>query len=143
MSHYDDHVDKAPGEFRIAVIGDSFTDCTNTNWPDVLHDLLNQDEQLKARLKVSNFSVLNFGRSGIGLQQFAAIYDHEVAAYHPDLVLVNFITGDIYRKFLWISPLEPGKDRCDFDLAVSAGQTGEPGLHLEPRGHRRSRQHRG
>jgi len=100
--------EKSNSEFRIAVIGDSFTECASTNWPDILDDSLNADNNLKKLLNVDRFRVLNFGRSGIGVFQFSKIYEHEVIEYHPDLVIVSLLFGDNFRRFLWLERLDLG-----------------------------------
>ncbi len=117
VSRRDDVVARVPGEFRIAVIGDSFTDCANVNWPDALEEVLNQDGALKSRLHAATIKVINFGRSGIGVEQFAAINDHEIIAYQPDLVIVSLIADDIYRKFIWLADVNAG----EFGATLIAG----------------------
>ncbi len=102
-SHNRDLEPRDPGEFRIVVLGDSVT-ASMTNdipWVDILDDLLNADTNLKATLGVSKFSVMNYGREGTGVVQFADVFVNEAKNVSPDLVLVNFISDDIIRKFIW------------------------------------------
>ena len=88
---------------RIAVLGDSLSACIHNDiaWPDLLEEKLNADTHLLSQLGVHRISVLNFSKDGIGLEQFPAILKNETLAFHPDLILANFITADIYRRFIW------------------------------------------
>jgi len=103
ISPTDDVIQKPKSEFRIAILGDSFT-ASITNeipWPAILEQVLNADSSLKRSLGVSALKVINFAMDGTGIVQFAAIYQSEVQRFDPDLVIVNFITDDIGRKFIW------------------------------------------
>lgn len=103
ISPTDDFVYKPKSEFRVAVLGDSFTASmeSDVSWPTVLENLLNTDSSLKRSRGVSTFKVMNFAMDGTGIVQFARIYQSEVQRFDPDLVIVNFITDDIGRKFIW------------------------------------------
>lgn len=109
ISTREDLPQKPPGEYRIAVIGDSFTACTFNNqpWPDLLEDRLNQDRDLVSRFRGAHFKVLNFGMEGTGFAQWAAVYEHEVARFEPDLVALAFIENDVWREFRWMDTVEP------------------------------------
>ena len=103
ISHDDDQFDKPDEEFRVAVIGDSFTGAlTNlTPWPDFLEDKLDADEQLKGAIGAKTIRTVNLGMDGTGVVQWPAVYRHQAVKYAPDLVLVNFITHDLTRRFIW------------------------------------------
>jgi hypothetical protein len=112
VSPREDTLEKAPEEFRIAVIGDSFTAChqNETPWPILLEDLLNADTSLLASLGRSRVKVLNFGMFATGFAQWPAVYAHEVARYRPDLVVVAFIENDLWRGFKWADTVRPEPD---------------------------------
>jgi hypothetical protein len=95
--------EKPSDEFRIAIIGDSLSACIHNNqpWPEILETYLNEDRQILKKLGKRKIRVVNFARDGIALEQFPAIVENEIASFSPDTLLVNFITADIYRKFIW------------------------------------------
>ena len=115
ISPRDDQLARRPDEFRIAVLGDSFTACTrnvDVPWPTVLEDRLNADENFKAAVGKSTIKVINFGMDGSAINQWPAVYRHEAARFKPDLVLVSFVFDDVLRRFKWRGLLErlPGDD---------------------------------
>jgi hypothetical protein len=112
VSPREDTLEKAPEEFRIAVLGDSFTAChqNETPWPIRLEDLLNADTAVLAALGRSRVKVLNFGMFATGFAQWPAVYEHEVARYRPDLVIVAFIENDLWRGFKWADTVRPDPD---------------------------------
>jgi len=99
----DDHLEKSGSEFRIAVIGDSFsaTIPSNIPWPTALQSELNQDGVLKRLTGRTTFKVINFGLDGTGLVQWPSVYEEKVTPFHPDLVIVSFISNDLYRHFIY------------------------------------------
>jgi hypothetical protein len=103
ISLTDDFIDKPKSEFRIAVLGDSFSATTpsNVTWPTLLQRYLNQDEILKTLTGKATFTVINFGLDGTGIVQWPAVYRYKARAFNPDLVIVNFIGNDMYRRFLY------------------------------------------
>jgi hypothetical protein len=107
ISPHDAAIDKPRGEFRIAVLGDSFcaTTTSDVTWPAAFEDVLNGDENLKRRTGNSAFKVLNFGLDGTGIVQWPSVYKNKAAQFNPDLVVVNFIWDDIYRRFIYRSTL--------------------------------------
>lgn len=103
ISPENDQIEKPKGEFRIAVIGDSFTASLYNQdpWPWLLQEELNQKWQLKKAMGVERFKILNFGRDTAGFEMFWRINLKEVSAFQPDVVLVNFIGDDLFRKMIW------------------------------------------
>ena len=75
---------KAPGAFRIAVIGDSFIDAVQVPFKSTLTQRLEQslDRPLHP------VEVLNFGRGGTSLAEYRLLLEQWAFAYDPDLVLV-------------------------------------------------------
>jgi hypothetical protein len=70
-------------------------------WPTDLQKDLNKDAALKKAIGKSTFKVVNFGLDGTGLVQWPAVYRYKAKAFHPDLVVVNFIGNDMYRRFIY------------------------------------------
>jgi hypothetical protein len=77
---------------RIAVIGDSFTFGEEVAYEDSWPYLLGREIG-------SGCQVLNFGVGGYGVGQMYLRYMKEVRSWHPDLVVLAFITHDIVRTF--------------------------------------------
>ncbi len=119
VSPREDDLEKPPREFRIAVIGDSFTAClyNEAPWPLLLEDSLNKERSLLASLDRSHFKVINFGMVATGFAQWSALYQHEVAPFRPDLVIVAFIENDLWRGFKWADTLERDAD-APFQLVL-------------------------
>lgn len=117
----DDMIYKPRSEFRIAILGDSFTACITNDvpWPVLLEDILNTDDTLKRMLNVSTFKVINLGMSGTGIVQWARVYEHEVERFDPDLVIVNFVTDDIQRKFLYRTTVNLHTPTTDYSLTLT------------------------
>ena len=103
FSPTDDQLLKPETEYRIAILGDSFTGghLNAIPWPTALEGALNKNDGLKKSLGVASFKVLNFGMEATGFVQWESVYKYDVARFHPDLVLIDFITDDITRKFVW------------------------------------------
>jgi hypothetical protein len=93
-------VQKPEREFRIGLIGDSFTaNVTNTvRWGDVLEDALNASSEWRDRIGGRNTRVVNFGLDGIGVVQFGEVADRIAQPFGIDLLLVNVIRGDVMRR---------------------------------------------
>ncbi len=79
-------VEKQPGIFRIAVLGDSFT------FGAGIEDDQLYTAQLEALLK--GVEVLNFGLSGTATDQQLLILRRDVLEYRPDMVLVMLCRND-------------------------------------------------
>jgi GDSL-like Lipase/Acylhydrolase len=110
---------KPPGEYRIAVFGDSFTAniTNNVRWTEVLERQLNASMRWKASVEGRYTRVLNFAMDGTGLVQFAAMLQHYGLKFEPDLVLVNFISDDILRRLHFPTPPPSTGDR-DADIRI-------------------------
>ena len=85
--------EKKKGVFRIAVLGDSFTEALQAplikTFPKILETKLNQSLTAAGNDKPS-FEVLNFGCMGYGTAQEYLLLQHEVKKYRPDLVILAF-----------------------------------------------------
>nr|MBS0020348.1 SGNH/GDSL hydrolase family protein [Gammaproteobacteria bacterium] len=85
---------KAPGIFRIAVLGDSFAEAVQvpieqTFW-FILQDELNACNPFQGR----KVEVLNFGVSGYSTAQQLLTLRHRAWSYQPDMVLLAFFHGN-------------------------------------------------
>ncbi|HEX9074254.1 MAG TPA: SGNH/GDSL hydrolase family protein, partial [Anaerolineae bacterium] len=120
ISPNDDTVAKPEGEFRIAVIGDSFTAAIHNDipWPFLLEQRLNADQNLKIKLGVSTIKVINFGMDGTGIVQWPSVVSNEILRFNPDLLVVNFITDDIGRRFVWRTSIKPPQSNGDYYLGL-------------------------
>lgn len=102
---------KPPNTWRIAVLGDSFTEALqvpvqSTFW-SIVEKKLNQCPALKGK----NVEVINFGVHGYGTAQQLLVLRQKAWEYSPDLVLLAFFNGndvinnsreleyDLYRPF--------------------------------------------
>jgi hypothetical protein len=95
--------EKPDGEYRIAVIGDSFTAniTNNIRWTELLESELKASSAWRAFTAGKRTRVLNFGVDGMGMVQFAAMLHHHALGFAPDLVIVNFIVDDMWRKLTY------------------------------------------
>jgi len=76
-----------PGCLRIALMGGSYTQCSPVaGWWKIL------ESRLKAR--GMNVEVLNFGVSGYGMDQAWMRWKKTAEAYHPQLVIFGFVSGN-------------------------------------------------
>ncbi|MGH7896701.1 MAG: hypothetical protein ACREQQ_02050, partial [Candidatus Binatia bacterium] len=112
VSPRDDAVEKPASEYRIAVVGDSFTACTfnDTPWAVTLEDLLNADRVLAEHVNRSTFKVINFGMDATGIVQWPAVFEFEIARFRPDLLVVAFVENDLWRSFKWMGGVRPRTD---------------------------------
>jgi hypothetical protein len=99
----DDSIAKPASEFRIAVLGDSFsaTPTSDVTWPTDLEEELAKDARLKTLTGKHTVKVVNFGLDGTGFVQWPEVYRYKAKAFDPDLVIVNFIWNDIFREFVY------------------------------------------
>lgn len=85
---------KQPGEYRIAIAGDSCTfgegvPRTEDTFPQVLEDSLNHRQQF-LRIKV-----FNFGTSAYSVKEMAATLQHRMLEIEPDLVMLAMVPQDL------------------------------------------------
>lgn len=89
--------EKPSGTFRVAVIGDSYTEAlqvpiSQTYWA-IAEEKLGECVALKPR----KIEVLNFGVSGYGTAQEWLLLQYKVWDYAPDLIVLAFFTGNDIR----------------------------------------------
>lgn len=85
-------------EYRIVVIGDSFTAALQmpTPWTDLLTNMLNRDKELRDRFGNAHFEVFNFGQPAGGFKDFKRLAA-SAKKVDPDLVVINYIEADFPR----------------------------------------------
>lgn len=98
------NVEKPANTYRVAVLGDSFTEAiqvkTETRYTSVMERELAKCSALKGK----KIEVLNFGVQGYGTAQELMTLRHNASAYSPDLVVLAFYPGnDIQNNY---RPLE-------------------------------------
>ena len=106
---------KPSGEYRIAVVGDSFTAniTNNVRWTEVLQGALNGSTDWRSRVGGKFTRVINFGVDGMGMVQFAAMVRHHALAFEPDFVIVNMISDSILRRMRYAGVPIPSSDRTE------------------------------
>lgn len=77
------------GTLRIVSFGDSFTEGVDVKNEDTWQETLMSTNR--------NLEVLNFGVGGFGLDQAFLRYQQEGTAYHAHVVLIGFMSENIYR----------------------------------------------
>lgn len=98
-------VNKSPDEYRIAVVGDSFTFGPAMQFNDTF------PHRLQSLLQIaSNVTVLNFGNPGFATAHEVTAFN-KALRYHPDLILLQVTLNDPQLRPL---QLEPEEVRGDF-----------------------------
>jgi hypothetical protein len=120
-SQYDYSYHKELGEYRVAVIGDSFvaSHLSEVSWTAEVERLLMADRELFA-LGISRTKVYNFGVSGAGFDHFMLIHANGAHKFNPDLVVVNFLPDDLPRR---AGPIEISRARFKKELTLPAATT--------------------
>jgi hypothetical protein len=90
-------VEKAPGAFRIVVIGDSITFAGNLEAEQRFTEVLEARLLAEGRL----VEVLNLGVGGYDTLDEVAFLEHVGIAFDPDLVVVAFCINDLGTAPLW------------------------------------------
>jgi hypothetical protein len=99
---------KPAGVRRVALLGDSFMEALQVAFDDTMARRLEQN--LRARLHSPGVEVLNFGSAGFGTTCEYLTLQHRALAYHPDLVVLAFYSGnDVYDNHpdLAVEPNQP------------------------------------
>ena len=90
-------VEKPAGTFRIAVLGDSYTEAMQVPMEQTYWARIEQELKGCSALAGRRVEVVNFGVSGYSTAQELLVLRHKVQPYHPDLVLLAFFTGNDIR----------------------------------------------
>ncbi|MFZ0417780.1 MAG: SGNH/GDSL hydrolase family protein [Candidatus Sulfotelmatobacter sp.] len=96
---------KPPGEFRIALVGDSVVEGVHVN-PDQVMNI--QMEKLLQQQGYHNVEVMNFGIEGIGTTQELIMYKDRIRQFHPDLVLLTVSDNDVMNNSSTLQPKSYG-----------------------------------
>lgn len=103
---------KPENTYRIAVLGDSFTQAIHVPLEDTYQQTL--ERKLKTASSSINFEVINFGVGGFGTTHEYFVFQHHVVNYHPDMVLLAFVFGnDIFEN----SPVLNGRKYLPYFVA--------------------------
>jgi hypothetical protein len=86
--------DKPHDVYRILLIGDSFVEAVQVDYPDTFGALL-QTELAKHNTDKRKFEVVAQGRYGWGTLQEYLYYVNEGYKYHADLVILSFYINDV------------------------------------------------
>jgi hypothetical protein len=88
-----DHTEaKQPGTFRIAVLGDSYSEALQVSLDETYWAVLESDLAQCPAFDGRRVEVLNFGVSGYGTAQELLLLRHRVWDYAPDLILLAVLT---------------------------------------------------
>jgi lysophospholipase L1-like esterase len=98
-------LEKPPGVFRIALIGDSVVEGVHVN-PDQVMNI--QMEKLLRAQGQPNVEVMDFGIEGIGTTQELILYKERIRQFHPDLVLLTFSDNDVMNNSSTLQPKSYG-----------------------------------
>lgn len=91
--------DPTTPEFRIVVLGESFTGPTTAayQWVDTLEELLNASDALRIAVGNRRIRTYNHGIVGAGFHSFWTQFDTAGRRFDPDLVVVNMLEVDYPR----------------------------------------------
>jgi len=86
--------DKPRGEYRILVLGDSFSDGYMIEFNDLFSEVLKN--KLNNNIKKHNsYQVINTGTSGWSTDQELLLFQNEGKKYNPDITILMFCENDI------------------------------------------------
>ena len=91
-------IEKQPGTFRIAILGDSFSEALQVAQTRTYWSVLERELQSSPDLRDQTVEVLNFGVSGFGTIQEWQMLKHYAGSFSPDLVLLAFLPGNDVRN---------------------------------------------
>ena len=131
---------KPEGVYRIAVLGDSYSEAMQVERDQAYWWLLPERLASCGFAPGKKIEVLNFGVSGYGTAQEYVMLESQAIRYRPDLVLLQFTNGndvgnnsfaldtEKYRPFY---VLERGALRIDESFATAESFKGSMALHKE------------
>jgi hypothetical protein len=94
-------LEKPPGAFRIALIGDSAVEAVHVRPEEVMNI---QMEKLLQQQGYQNMEVMNFAVEGIGTTQEMLLYKEHARQFHPDVVMMVFSDNDIFNNSSTLQP---------------------------------------
>lgn len=89
---------KPPGTFRIAFLGDSYTEAMQVDLEQTYWSVAERELARCPALAGRSVEALNFGVSGFGTAQAIETLRHRVWDYEPDVVVLGFLTGNDLRN---------------------------------------------
>lgn len=89
---------KPPNSLRIAILGDSYAEAFQVPMEQAFWSVLERTLADCQALNGKNIEVINFGVSGYGTAQALQTLRHRVWPYHPDIVMLAFVTGNDVRN---------------------------------------------
>jgi len=96
---------KPSNTYRIAILGDSFSEAIQVNAEETFWAILAENLSACAALTGKKIEVINFGVGDYGTAQELMTLKHEVWKYKPDLVLLEIFTGnDLVNNSKALSP---------------------------------------
>lgn len=87
-------IERPARAFRVAVLGDGFTEARQVALEETYPALLEKALAARPELSGRAVEVLNFGVSGYSTGQELLLYRHVVAAFKPDVVLLQLSPAD-------------------------------------------------
>src|SRR6185295_8006416 len=134
-------VAKPPGVYRVAVLGDSFTEARQVDMDKTFTALAEQELNRRHCLGNNQVEVLNFGVPGFGTGQELLELRDRVWQFNPDMIVLQFYAGnDMFNNYraLNSSPelapyflLKNGK--LELDNSFKTGRTYNP-LYIKLKG---------
>ncbi len=89
---------KPPGTYRIALLGDSFTEAQQVPYDATFGAVMGRELKGCPALKGRNIEVLNFGVDSYGTAQEWLTLRHQALRFSPDMVIVAVFTGNDIRN---------------------------------------------
>jgi hypothetical protein len=94
-------LEKPPGTYRVALIGDSAIEAAQVQPNEVVNI---QMEQILRNKGYPNVEVLAFGIGAIGTTQELLLYETKVRPFHPDAVVLTFSANDVMNNSSTLQP---------------------------------------
>jgi hypothetical protein len=83
---------KPPGEYRILLLGDSFTEGYTVDFPDLCSEVL---KRRLNQLGSGSYEVINTGTRGYSTDQELLALSTDGGTYNPDLIVLMFYINDV------------------------------------------------
>jgi hypothetical protein len=100
---------KQPGEYRIVVLGDSFTVCAGVPFDALATTRL--ESLLRQKSRMPSVRVLNLATAGYGVIEYALLLEEVALGLQPDCVIVaNYVPND-YQTKTWLNNREIARGR--------------------------------
>jgi len=127
-------INKPSNTFRIAVLGDSYSEALQLPMEKAFWSVLERKLQNQCpALGGKRVEVINFGVSGYGTAQELQTLRHKVWHYDPDFILLAFLTGNDVRnnyRALEQDPLRPYFLLKDGELVLDDSFLQEPAYRI-------------